>query len=95
MSSEDKKGTRIAELTCRLAAVDHERAAIIANLAELKRQQATRQSGQERPLQAPARAAVTMNSSTAEKIALFRSLFRGREDVFPRRWGNPKTGKSG
>jgi hypothetical protein len=29
------------------------------------------------------------------KIKLFKSLFRGREDVFPRRWQNPKTGKSG
>ena len=41
------------------------------------------------------RRSVTMNSSTAAKIALFRSLFRGREDVFPRRWDNAKTGKIG
>ena len=40
-------------------------------------------------------ARVTTTSSTAEKIAVFRSLFRGREDVFPRRWENPKSGKSG
>ena len=40
-------------------------------------------------------ARVTTASSTAEKIAVFRSLFRGREDVFPRRWENPKSGKSG
>lgn len=30
-----------------------------------------------------------------EKIALFRSLFQGREDVFARRWQSAKTGKSG
>ena len=36
-----------------------------------------------------------MESPSAEKIALFRRLFRGREDVFPRRWDNIKTGKSG
>ncbi len=29
----------------------------------------------------------------AGKVALFRSLFRGREDVFPRLWVNAKTGK--
>ena len=40
-------------------------------------------------------ARVTTASSTTEKIAVFRSLFRGREDVFPRRWENPKSGKSG
>ena len=34
-------------------------------------------------------------TSNAEKIKLFRRLFRGREDVFPRRWENPKTGRSG
>jgi hypothetical protein len=27
--------------------------------------------------------------STAEKIALFRSLFRGREDVYAQRWESP------
>ena len=39
--------------------------------------------------------AVTMQSSTQEKIALFRSLFFGREDVFARRWYSNTTGKSG
>ena len=34
-------------------------------------------------------------TSNAQKIALFRSLFRGREDVFARRWQNPQSGKSG
>jgi len=34
-------------------------------------------------------------TSNKEKVTLFRSLFHGREDVFPRRWYNPKTGKSG
>src|ERR1051325_7819920 len=29
------------------------------------------------------------------KIRLFRSLFRGREDVYPRRFEGRKTGKSG
>ncbi len=33
--------------------------------------------------------------SNSDKVALFRSLFRGRDDVFPRRWENQKTGKSG
>lgn len=39
--------------------------------------------------------AVTAASSSEVKIALFRSLFRGREDVFPRRWENARSGKSG
>lgn len=38
---------------------------------------------------------VNQHSSTAEKIALFQSLFRGRSDVYPRRFQNKKTLKSG
>ena len=34
-------------------------------------------------------------SSPEAKIALFRSFFRGREDVYPRRFESSKTGKSG
>ncbi|WP_218143000.1 TOTE conflict system archaeo-eukaryotic primase domain-containing protein [Nitrosomonas marina] len=33
--------------------------------------------------------------SSQEKIHIFRQLFRGREDVFPKRWDNRKTGRSG
>lgn len=38
---------------------------------------------------------ISPSLSKSEKIALFRSLFRGREDVFPKRWENAKTGKAG
>ena len=30
-------------------------------------------------------------ATAAEKVAVFRSLFRGRTDVFPRRWQNRRT----
>lgn len=33
--------------------------------------------------------------SSVEKIELFRSLFRGRLDVYPRLWTNARTGKRG
>lgn len=35
------------------------------------------------------------NFSSSEKLSIFMNLFRGREDVFPKRWDNQKTGKSG
>ena len=38
---------------------------------------------------------VDRTSSSQAKITLFRSLFRGREDVYPRRFESRKTGKSG
>lgn len=39
-------------------------------------------------------AVVTARSSKGEKISLFRSLFRGREDVYPVRW-EARNGRSG
>ena len=39
--------------------------------------------------------AVTQHSSPDEKIRLFRSLFRGREDVFSKRWHNASKGTAG
>ena len=41
------------------------------------------------------RSALCHLSPAAEKIARFRSLFRGRDDVYARRFENPRTGKSG
>ncbi len=38
---------------------------------------------------------VNNQSSSQAKIDLFRSLFRGREDTYPKRFENRKTGKSG
>lgn len=40
-------------------------------------------------------ASVNKYSSSKEKIELFRSLFRGREDVFAKRWQSTTSGKSG
>ena len=43
----------------------------------------------------PSSGLVHQLSSPEAKIALFRSLFRGRDDVYPRRFVSRKTGKSG
>ena len=34
-------------------------------------------------------------STAAEKVAVFRSLFRGRDDVYPVLWTNRRTGRTG
>jgi superfamily II DNA or RNA helicase len=47
------------------------------------------------PLESRSKSFVTKSSSPSDKIRLFRSLFRGREDVYPRRFENHRTGKSG
>lgn len=38
---------------------------------------------------------ITQKSTSSEKIALFRSLFRGREDLYAQRYESKKTGKAG
>ncbi len=38
---------------------------------------------------------MNQHSPAEAKIALFRSLFRGREDVYPRRFESRKTGRAG
>jgi superfamily II DNA or RNA helicase len=43
----------------------------------------------------PTASSVNRRSSPEEKMALFRSLFRGRGDVFAVRWENPRSAKSG
>lgn len=40
-------------------------------------------------------AEVTAASPSAMKVGLFRKLFSGRTDVFPIRWENSGTGRSG
>lgn len=39
--------------------------------------------------------AINKGSDTLSKIRLFMSLFRGREDVYAKRWENPKKGTAG
>ena len=50
-------------------------------------------SGIETEIEVAKASVVTL--SLDEKVALFRSLFRGREDVFARRWQSRRSGKSG
>ena len=53
--------------------------------AEIEKKQAFVSSG----------ATINRSSSASEKISVYRSLFRGREDVFARRWYSKMTEKSG
>ena len=82
-----------------LAALDTERRRLEARLRELEQPSgAAEPDPTETPTDPLIRAldpTVTSNSPAAEKIALFRRLFGGRTDVFPVRWDNPKSGRSG
>lgn len=92
MGSPAEVEREIADLERRLEVLDHERTDLAERLKVLRHRQ--RVMRPESPVPDTA-AAVTMASPTVAKVALFRSLFRGRDDVFPRRWENAKTGKAG
>jgi superfamily II DNA or RNA helicase len=93
MATPDDATDKIAALQRRLADLDRERASVLADLEQLASRRATMLSA------ASTESALDPTPTTAlsndDKIALFLSLFRGRDDVFPRRWENPKTGKAG
>jgi superfamily II DNA or RNA helicase len=85
----------IAKAEEELAKLNTERAKIIGRLKNLR---AERSAIDQPPSQLPLfsnHVSLTNDSSEDAKIALFRSLFRGREDVYPRRFESAKTGISG
>ena len=84
---------RIATLEQKIQIIDVEREVLFQELSELKYQLRQRHQKQLRLL--TEKATVTQQSYTKDKINLFRDLFKGREDVYPKRFVNSKTGKSG
>jgi superfamily II DNA or RNA helicase len=91
-SSQLSDNDEIAMIQNRLSELDSERSVLEHRLTEL-----VARKGDDAPAEARSSeiALVTGISSPAEKITLFRSLFRGRGDVFPKRWTNSRNGKSG
>jgi superfamily II DNA or RNA helicase len=84
----------IFQAESRLKNLESERAEILSKLEELRSKREAANKIKELS-SSYLIASVTKDSSSPEKIALFRSLFRGREDVYAIRWESRKTGKSG
>ena len=93
MAAEDSRSKEIVALEKRLAELDRERASLLTALEQLRQHRAADVSASVQRQEDCV--GTTSKLSNAEKIAQFRSLFRGRDDVFPRRWENSKTGKAG
>ena len=87
--------TRLTELTAQLTALDSARAAIITEIEALRSAPAGEPSPPTTTTSEQAGHVIDRHSTIETKVALFRSLFRGRADVFPIRWENAKTGRSG
>lgn len=79
-----------------LLSLDAKRTRLIQQISSMKRQLETLEGEPKGGVEALVRSTrVTSLSPPNDKIALFRSLFRGREDVFPKRFESAKTGRSG
>ena len=90
--AEHRNNQEVIRIRSRLTELETERAALEARLTELLQPSPP-------PIITGAATVpattLTAASSAAEKIALFRSLFAGRTDVFPTRWENARNGRSG
>ena len=84
---------RITKLMSRLTVLERERVEI---LAEIKAQRSMHSEGTSAiKVSGNAGDLIDRNSTIERKVALFRGLFRGRSDVFPIRWENRTTGRTG
>jgi hypothetical protein len=84
----------LAETEGELSELNVRRNELLGQLAELQREKAALLNGAAAPPQ-PRLPSVTSESSPEAKIALLRSLFRGREDVYARRFESRRTGSTG
>ncbi|UCC54152.1 MAG: hypothetical protein JSV68_09295, partial [Anaerolineaceae bacterium] len=85
----------IAAVEKELASLNAKRAELIARLQDLRRKKTLAAQSENQLSLAFRSSAVTNLSSEEEKITLFHSLFRGREDIYPRRFESVRTGKTG
>jgi len=85
----------LAESTVELARLNARKAELLAQVSDLQKEKESFLSAQLTSRQHSSLPPVTNQSFQEAKIALFRNLFRGREDVYPRRFESIKTGKKG
>ena len=88
--TEPDPDVELSRLRARLTELELERTALQFRLAALARPSRVSERAS-----APAAGTITDASTPEEKLALFRGLFAGRPDVFPVRWENSKSGRSG
>lgn len=85
----------ITETERELAFLDSRRSLLLEKLKDLKAERDSITEVSFKTIDVFQKAPVTNQSPEAEKISLFRKIFKGREDVYPRRFESRKTGKTG
>lgn len=95
MSRRDELLREIDLEEARLAALKAEMGQSASRLAVLRERLAGERYGQDVKRPQAGSGATAAPVTATDKVALFRSLFRGRRDVFPLRWENKRNGRSG
>ena len=85
----------MAQEEARLQRLEAEQAATRTRLAVVQAELATLDAEPQIRVRLPLVAEAPVPRTSAEKVKLFRSLFRGRQEVFPTRFVSRKTGKPG
>jgi superfamily II DNA or RNA helicase len=94
-TSRDALHRAIAHEEARLVTLETQQAEAMHRLAALRAELAAFDSEPEIHVRPPLAVKAPIPQTPADKVRLFRSLFRGREDIFPTRFESRKTGKSG
>jgi hypothetical protein len=92
-TSKDELLSEIAEAEASLASLDDQREQVRQRLEALRRQGVSTSSTPTVTLHRDQAAAMPM--TPADKVRLFRSLFRGRPDIYPTRFVSKKTSRVG
>jgi superfamily II DNA or RNA helicase len=90
----DETDREILELEKEIKALEAKRKDIFDRIERLRHRPRVQTITESSALSPPPQP-LTSASPLQEKIVLFRSLFKGREDLYARRWESAKTGKSG
>ncbi len=92
------RGELLAELArgeARLAELERQREAVGSRMEALRVELTGLSADEPIPSVLPLTAGSPAPATPAEKVGLFRALFRGREDIFPTRFTSKRTGKAG
>lgn len=87
--------SRLDELERELGAVETRRTDLLQEIGTLREAMSHCASESSAPRSIPESRIAGATLSAMDRVRLFRELFRGREDVFPRRFESIKTGRSG
>jgi len=95
VSTKTELLTELAREEERLAELDRQREAARSRVKSLREELAVLPAHQSYPSALPVITNAQAPTTSTEKIHLFRSLFKGRKDIFPTRFESKKTGKPG